>query len=105
MSVLVLPSAPVTRGFLSEWLAAHHGRQRRLSGTRRSVTGHRGAQICSLDKCRSWSIFGNDPDAIKVARIRLAETILSVATEGNTDVEDLKDRAIVELAQQVSHKR
>ena len=44
-------------------------------------------------------IFGNDPDAVEAARIRLAEAILSVATEGNTDVEDLKNRAIVELAQ------
>jgi hypothetical protein len=43
-------------------------------------------------------IFGNDPDAVEDARIRLAEAILSVATEGNTDVENLKNRAIVELA-------
>src|SRR5262249_4723767 len=44
-------------------------------------------------------IFGNDHDAVEVAKLRLAEAILSVATEGNTDVEDLKNRAIVELAQ------
>jgi len=30
--------------------------------------------------------------------VRLAEAILSVATEGNTDLEDLKNRVIVELA-------
>ena len=43
-------------------------------------------------------IFGNDPDATEVERVRLAEAILFVATEGNTDVEDLKNRVIVELA-------
>jgi hypothetical protein len=47
-------------------------------------------------------IFCNDPDAVEASRIRLAEAILSVATEGNTDVEDLKNRAIVELAQHYS---
>jgi len=49
-------------------------------------------------------IFGNDPDAIEAARIRLAEAILSVATEGNTEVEDLKNRAIVQLAQHYSSR-
>ena len=44
-------------------------------------------------------IFGNGPDTVEAARIRLAEAILSVATEGNTDAADLKHRAIVELAQ------
>jgi hypothetical protein len=43
-------------------------------------------------------IFDNDPDGVEAARIRLAEAILSVASEGNTDLEDLKNRAIVELA-------
>jgi hypothetical protein len=43
-------------------------------------------------------IFGNDLYAVEAARVRFAEAILSVATEGNTDVEDLKKRAIVELA-------
>ena len=47
---------------------------------------------------RIKSIFGNDADAVAAARLRLAEAILSVATEGNTDVKDLKNRAIVELA-------
>ena len=43
-------------------------------------------------------IFANDPNAAEAASVRLAEAILSVATEGNTDVEDLKNRVIVELA-------
>jgi hypothetical protein len=47
---------------------------------------------------RIKSIFGDDADAVAAARIRLAEAILSIATEGNTDVEDLKNRVIVELA-------
>jgi len=47
---------------------------------------------------RIKSIFGNDADAVAAARIRLAEAILSVTTEGNTDVKDLKNRTIVELA-------
>ena len=42
-------------------------------------------------------IFGNDPDGVEVARMRFAEALLSSATEGNTDVEDLKNRAVVEL--------
>jgi hypothetical protein len=43
-------------------------------------------------------IFGNDIDAVEAASIRLAEAILSIATESNTDVEDLKNCAVVELA-------
>jgi regulator of protease activity HflC (stomatin/prohibitin superfamily) len=43
-------------------------------------------------------IFDEDPNGAEVARIRLAKAILSGATDGNTDVEDLKNRAIVELA-------
>ena len=55
---------------------------------------------------RIKAIFGNDHGAVEAARIRLAEAILSVATEGNTDVRDLKNRAIVELAQDYSaHRR
>jgi hypothetical protein len=49
-------------------------------------------------------IFGNVPEAIETVRIRLAEAIMSVATEGNTDVEDLKNRAIVELAKHYSSR-
>ena len=49
-------------------------------------------------------IFGNDPDAVESARIRLAQAILSVATEGNTDIKDLKNRAIVELVKQSSSR-
>ena len=48
-------------------------------------------------------IFGNDTAAVESARIRLAKAILSVATEGNTDVKDLKNRAIVELARRSSY--
>jgi regulator of protease activity HflC (stomatin/prohibitin superfamily) len=47
-------------------------------------------------------IFDDDPNAAEVARIRLARAILSVATEGNTDVRDLKNRAIVEMANRYS---
>jgi hypothetical protein len=47
-------------------------------------------------------ICGNDPVAVETARIRLAQAILSVATEGNSDIKDLKNRAIVELAKQYS---
>ena len=43
-------------------------------------------------------IFGNDSDAVEAARMRLAEAILSIATKGNTDIVDLKNRAIVKLA-------
>jgi len=57
---------------------------------------------------RTWArikrIFDNAPDAVAAARTRLAEAILSVATEGNTDVEDLKNRAIVELAKHYSSR-
>ena len=49
-------------------------------------------------------IFGNVPDALEAARIRLAKAVLSVATEGNTDVEDLKNRAILELAKHYSSR-
>ena len=48
--------------------------------------------------------FGNDPNAIGAARIRFAEAILSVVMEGNTDVEDLKNRAIVVLAKHYSSR-
>jgi hypothetical protein len=43
-------------------------------------------------------IFDGDANAAEVARIRPAKAILSVATKGNTDVRDLKNRAIVEMA-------
>ena len=49
-------------------------------------------------------IFGNDTHAVEAASVRFAEAILSVATEGNSDVEDLKNRAIVELARHYSSR-
>jgi hypothetical protein len=55
-------------------------------------------EVFEQASARIKRIFGNDPVAVAAARIRLAEAILSGATEGNTDVEDLKNRAIVELA-------
>jgi hypothetical protein len=55
-------------------------------------------EVFDQASARIKRIFGNDPDAVETARIRLAEAILSGAIEGNTDVEDLKNRAIVELA-------
>ena len=35
---------------------------------------------------------------VEPARVMLAELMLSVATEGHTDVEDLQDRAIIAMA-------
>jgi regulator of protease activity HflC (stomatin/prohibitin superfamily) len=58
-----------------------------------------------LASARITRIFDSDPNAAEVARIRLAEAILSIATEGNTDVRDLKNRAIVELAKTTGPKR
>ena len=55
-------------------------------------------EVFDQASARIKTIFRNNPDAAEAARIRLAEAILSGATEGNTDVEDLKNRAIVELA-------
>ena len=42
--------------------------------------------------------FGNIPQEVETARLSLAEAILSVATEGDTDVSALKDRAIEAMA-------
>jgi hypothetical protein len=47
-------------------------------------------------------IFGNEPHQVEAARLGLAEAMVSVATEGDTDVEDLKDRAIVVMAKHYS---
>ena len=58
----------------------------------------------NLAWARIKRIFGNVPDAVEAARITLAEAILSVAIERNTDVEDLKNRAIVELAKHYSSR-
>jgi hypothetical protein len=49
-------------------------------------------------------IFGNDPHEVEAARLGLAEAMVSVATEGDTDVEDLKDRAIVVMAKHYSSR-
>jgi len=46
--------------------------------------------------------FGNIPQEVETARLRLAEAMLSVATEGNTDIADLKVRAIAAMAKQFS---
>jgi hypothetical protein len=48
-------------------------------------------------------IFGNDTHAVEAASVRFAEAILSVATEGNTDVEDLKNRASVSWPGTTAH--
>ena len=42
--------------------------------------------------------FGNIPDVVEAARLNLAEAMLSVATDGDTDVAALKDRAIEAMA-------
>ena len=49
-------------------------------------------------------IFGNVPESVETARIRLAEAIVSVATEGNTDAADLKNRAIAQMAKHYSSR-
>src|SRR5262245_20241463 len=43
-------------------------------------------EVFDQTSVRIKMIFGNDHDAVEAARIRLAEAILSVSTEGNTDV-------------------
>jgi len=48
--------------------------------------------------------FGNLAQEIEAARLRLAEAMLSVATEGNTNIADLKDRAIEEMAKHYSSR-
>jgi hypothetical protein len=53
---------------------------------------------------RMAPIFGNIPQEVETARLRLAEAMLSVATEGNTDIADLKDRAIAAMAKQFSSR-
>jgi hypothetical protein len=55
-------------------------------------------QVFDQVSARIKRIFGNDRDAVEAARIRFAKALLSSAMEGNTDVEDLKNRAVVELA-------
>jgi hypothetical protein len=47
---------------------------------------------------RMAATFGNVPQEVEIARLRLAEAMLSVATEGNTNVAALKDRAIEVMA-------
>jgi len=42
--------------------------------------------------------FGNIPREVEIARLRLAEAMLSIATEGDMDVSALKDRAIDAMA-------
>ena len=42
--------------------------------------------------------FGNCPPEVETARLMFAEMMLSVATEGDTNVEDLHDRAIIAMA-------
>jgi hypothetical protein len=42
--------------------------------------------------------FGRSPDQIVNARLRLADAMLSIATEGNTDVNTLKRGALQAMA-------
>ena len=42
--------------------------------------------------------FGNDPPQIEAARLKLATTILSIATDDSRDVEVLKKAAIERMA-------
>ena len=48
--------------------------------------------------------FGNILQEVETARIRLAEAMLSVAAEGERDVEDLKNRAIATMAKPYSSR-
>jgi hypothetical protein len=47
---------------------------------------------------RMAATFGNIPQEVETARVRLAEAMLSIATEGSTDVSTLKNRAIEAMA-------
>jgi hypothetical protein len=49
--------------------------------------------------------FGNDPDDIERARMRLAEALLSVASEDSCDVEALKNGALQAMALQYWQRR
>src|SRR5262245_17236476 len=48
--------------------------------------------------------FGNILQEVEAARIRLAEAMLSISAEGDTDVEDLKNRAIAAMAKHYSSR-
>jgi hypothetical protein len=58
------------------------------------------AMVQAFDEAwaRMASTFGNIPQEVETARLRLAEAMLSVANEGSTDVTALKDRAIEVMA-------
>jgi hypothetical protein len=49
--------------------------------------------------------FGSDPDDIERARLRLAEALLSVASEDSRDVEALKNGALQAMALYYSRRR
>jgi len=49
--------------------------------------------------------FGNIPEEVEAARLMLAEAMLSVVTEGDTDVAALKDRAIEAMAKHYRPRR
>jgi hypothetical protein len=49
-------------------------------------------------------IFSDVPGEIETARIRLAEAILSVTTEGSTDVVALKTNALYAMARSLSRR-
>jgi len=51
-----------------------------------------------MGRHRIAPIFGNIPDEIKAARLRLARAITSVATEGSRSVDALKYRATGAMA-------
>ena len=43
-------------------------------------------------------IYGDSPDQVEAARLRLAEAVLSVANDGNTDIAGLKADALYAMA-------
>lgn len=58
-------------------------------------------EALDLTWVRIAPIFGKVPHEVDAARLKLAEAILAVITEGDTDVEDLKDRAIQAMAKKL----
>jgi len=49
--------------------------------------------------------FGNIPQEVEAARLMLAEAMLSVTAEGDADIEDLQDRAIIAMAMDYRSRR
>jgi hypothetical protein len=57
------------------------------------------AKLLMRHGLRSRANFGDDPDRVQVARLKLANAMLSVADEDSRDVEILKRAALQAMAQ------